>query len=461
MGKRFDYEYMVIGGGVAGITAATQLAEAGRKVAIVEQGKLGGAHVYHRDVPQRALFTFSHLYADAVSGSRFGISSTSLRYNYPTVQHWKDRAISRCATAKKNLEDLGVTIIKGKAHFVGNYDVTIGGKNEQVSANKFLIATGAELDPNKISGVDNVSYYTPATILDLERPPKAVLIIGGGASGCEVAQYLAELGAKVVIVESSARLLQKEEPEVGKLMEEYLSKRLGIKVFTHTRATALEKDKISPRVVFMRGGQERTVRVETIVLATGSKPSLDFGLQNAGVSFDKNGIIVDKTLQSSARNIFVAGDALGGDSSTERAIYSAEIAVMNMLGHNKTFVNYDGFMRVTDTNPQVASVGITEEIAIKEKKKYKKAVVPLSAADVSTTEDFRIGFIKILADLQDKIIGATLVAPHAADTMQELALAIRHGLPLVQVASTPHPANEWSNLIKIAARKILLSASKK
>ena len=457
MGKRFDYEYMVIGGGVAGITAAKQLTEAGRKVAIVEEKKWGGETINYRDVPQNALFTFSHLYSDAVAGSRFGISSTSLRYNYPTVTHWKEHAISKAATTKKELEELGITCIRGRAHFVGTNDVAIGGQEKQLSANKFIVATGTTLDTNSISGVEEVPFYTPATILDVERPPKTALVVGGGASGCEVAQYLAELGTKVVMVEYASRLLPKEDEEIGKVLEEYLEKRHSIKVFTHTRVFALEKDKISSRVVFMRGGQEKTVRVETIVLATGSKPALDCGLQNVGVSFDKNGIVVDRTLQTSARNVFAAGDILGGESSTERAIYTAEVAVINMLGKNKTFVNSDGFMRVTNTNPQIATVGMTEDELIKRAKKYRKVITPLSACLAASTSDFRVGFIKIMTDQQGKVLGATMVGPHAVDVLQELSLAIRHNLPLVQIASTPHVANGWSNLVKIAARNLLLA----
>lgn len=459
MGKRFDFEYIVIGGGPAGITAATQLAEAGRKVAIVEQNKLGGSDVCYRNVPQKALNTFSHLYTQAVAGTRFGISSTSLRYNYPAVLHYKDRVIDRAAkvNSKKTLEEIGITVLKGMAHFVGPYDIVIGGQDKQVSAGKFLIATGSTLDTAGISGIDIVPFYTAESILSIPRVPKTALIVGGGASGCEVAQYLAELGTKVVLVEAADSILPNEENEVGRVMGEYLAKRYGIKFFTKTKVIALEKDKVSARVVFIRGGQERTVRVETIVLATGSKPAIDIGLKNAKVSFDKNGIIVDRTLQTSARNIFVAGDVLGGQSSTERAVYSAEVAVANMLGRNKKFANYTGFMRIVDTDPQIASIGKTETELMIKKRKYKRVFVPLSNITASTAADFRIGFLKVLADSQGKVLGATMVGPHAADVLQELSLAIRHDLPLVQIASTPHPANEWSAIVKLAARRLLLA----
>ena len=473
MGKRFDYEYIVIGAGAAGITAARQLVQAGHKVALIEKDKWGGAEANYRNVPQQAVSRVSNLYREAVAGKKFGIGSAGLRYSYSTLMRWREYVISKAAPTRKDLESIGIDCIQGRADFVGNYDVKItGGKierkikkpaadnaeqddNNVISASKFIIATGTEMATQGISGLDKVSYYTPATILAAPQPPRTALIVGGGSSGCEVAQYLAELGTRVVLIECSGRLLPKEDEEVGLALKQYFEKQLGIKVFTNTRAVALEKDNISPRVVFMRGGQERTVKVNDVVLAVGSRPALNLGLKNVGVSYDKNGIVVDRTLQTSARNVFAAGDILGGESSTERSIYTAEVAVMNLLGRSKTFATFDGFIRTTNTDPQIASVGLSEDDLTKGAKRYKKAVVPLSATMASTTSGNKFGFIKMMADNQGNLLGATMFGPHATDVLQELALAIRHKLPLVQVASTPHPAEGWSNLVKIAARKLM------
>ena len=453
MSKRFDYEYMIIGGGTAGIVAATQLAGAGRKIALVEQGKWGGTGV-SRDLPEKALQNLGHLYARTIEASRDGLSSANLRYNYPTILHHREKVAAKASVTKKELEEKGIVCIKGRAHFVGSYDVAIEGQG-QVSASKFLIASGATLASNGISGLDSVEYLTVESAMKIEKPPKAVLIVGGGPSGCETAQYYAELGAKVVIVEAADRLLPAFDEEVGQVFEQYLSRRLGVKVFTQTKVVALEKDSVSKRVVFVRGGQEKTVRVESVVLATGSSANTDIGLKNAGVSYDKNGIIVDKTLQTTARNIWAAGDVLGGDSSTERAEYTAEIAVINMLGRGKTFANYNGFMRVVNAYPQIASIGMTETELKKKNRKYLKALVPLSATNAALVNDYKIGFIKLMADVQGKLLGAAMIGPDAASAMQELALALRHDIPLIQVAGTPHPNASWNNLIKIAARKVL------
>ena len=457
MGKRFNYEYVVIGGGLAGITAAIQLAEAGRKVAIIEKDHLGGISLYYRDVPSSTLFFLSHFYSRTINASKLGFSSANLKYDYATFLNRREKVISQINATKKELEDRKIAVIKGRAHFVGTNDIVVDSYkgNLEISASKFIIATGTELDTGTIGGLDEVPYLTPASALTISHPPKAVLIVGGGATGCEIAQYYAELGAKVVIVELSDRILPHEDEDISKVISQYLEKRCGVKIFTNTKVVALEKDKIATRAVFLKNGEEKTVRVGSVVLATGQKPFVDIGLKNAGVSYDKKGIIVDRTLQTSARHIFAIGGAIDSKRSSEKSAYTGEVAVMNMLDRNKTFVNYDGFMRCIDTDPSIAVVGLTEDDLMKRNRKYRKALVPLSATTAAIIRNYKFGFLKLLADSQGKILGAAMVGPNASEVLQEVALAMRHGLPLIQVASTPHRTNDWNNIVKIAARKLL------
>ena len=164
--------------------------------------------------------------------------------------------------------------------------------------------------------------------------------------------------------------------------------------------------------------------------------------------------MVDRTLQTSARHIWAAGDILGGDSSTEKAAYEGALAAANLLNRSRNSVNHTGFVRVTDTFPQIATVGVTEDDCLKRDHKFKKVVVSLSTVMVSNIEDFKGGFVKLLADRQGKILGATVMAPNADLIIQEIALAMRHDLTVVEIASTPHVASSWSDIIKVAARKL-------
>jgi len=294
---------------------------------------------------------------------------------------------------------------------------------------------------------------TPDSTLDLIRPPKTIFIVGAGSTGCELAQYFAQLGTKVLIAEVAGRLLPQEDEEVGQVMDDVFNK-LGIKVLTQSRVVALEKDSVSKKVIFMRGGQEKYVRVDDIMLCTGSTPATDLGLENAGVVYGNKGIKISKNMQTSMKHIFAAGDCVGGSSSTEKAVLEAATAISNIVHRAKLITEYAGLSRVTRTYPEVASVGATEDDCIRHDRKIRKVVVPLSVVQASNTSDFRDGFIKILTDRNRKIIGATIVAPSAGILVQELAFAIRLGLSVVDIADTPHAASDWGELVRIAARRL-------
>ena len=472
MGKNFEYDTIVIGGGTAGITAARNLAKAKKKVAIVEARKLGGSNLNFRDIPYAAALNFAHVYAEAMAGVRFGITSTNLRYNYPTARRMQAKAANKVGVnvSKKALEDEGITYISGLAHFVSPNEISVrkrlpatptaeeakaGTNGQTLTAGKFIIATGSVPKASEITGISSVKHYVPETALLMENLPKNMMVIGGGPSGVEVAEYFAGLGVKVAIIELSERLLPREDEEVGQIMSAYLEKKLGVRILTKTRAVAAENDVACPRVTLSRGGQEKAVKAECIVVATGSKPNTDLGLENAGVSFDAKGVFVEKTMQTTAKHIYAAGDVVGGDSATELANYEAGIASANIINKTRTMINYEGFIRAVNTNPQVATVGMNEDDLIKRDIKYNKAMLPLSAVSASATSDFTLGFIKMLSDSQGRILGATMMAPNAVTNLQEVALCVRHGLSVIEIASTPHPNGEWSELVRLAAKKLI------
>ena len=447
-----DFDLIVIGSGAAGGAGALMAAGAGKKVALIEADKWGGSALNYSGVPMDALFHTAHLFTEAVEAAKFGISSSNLRYNYPTINNWKNVAMRRAgANNKKAFDDAGITTIRGRAHFISPHEVGVG--NQQYGARKFLIATGAQPLDTGIKGLDNVNFMTPDSILDLIRPPRTVFVVGAGSTGCEVAQYLAELGTKVLIAEVSGRLLPSEDEEVGQVIDSVFNQ-LGIKVLTQSRVVALEKDSVSKKVIFMRGGQEKSVRIDDVILCTGSTPSTDLGLENAGVTYGNKGIKVSKGMQTSMKHIFAAGDCVGGGSSTEKALLEVTVAVSNIVSRAKAVAEHSGLSRLTRTYPAVASVGATEDDCMRRDSKIRKVVVPLATVQASNTTDFRDGFVKILTDRSRKIIGASVVAPHAGILIQELAMAIRLNLPVADIADTPHVASDWGEAVRIAARRL-------
>ena len=454
MTRNFDFDLIVIGSGAAGSAAAFLAAEAGLNVALVENKKWGGSALNSLDLPFRAAASFSHLYAEALRGSKFGLSSSNLRYNYPTLLNWQTLSKKRSnAGSKKAFEASGITCLKGLAHFLSPYELSVS--SVCVSAPKFIIATGSEENFGGVVGCETTEFLTPETALKLQRPPKTLLIAGAGSTGCELAEYFATLGTKVCLLELSDRILPREDEEVGQVFSKYLAETFDIKILTETRLTSIAPGESGTKATYLRGGREKSLQFDHVLLATGSSPALDLGLENAGIKFSQTGIIVDRYLQTSAKHIWAAGDCIGGElSSSERASYEGALAASNSISRQKNLVSYAGFIRCTHTTPGIASVGLTESQCKKSHQKYQKTFVPLSLISASNTANFRVGFLKLLVDQQKKIIGATLMCPNAELIIEELALAVRHRLSAIEIASTPHVSSSFSELVRLAAKTL-------
>ncbi len=451
--SKFDYDLAIIGSGDAGGKAALIAAESGQRVVLIEANKWGGSSLNTTNVPFGALFHASQVYKKAIEGSKFGISSNNLRYNYPTINNWKNVAMRRArANNKSEFEDSGITCIKGRARFISKKELAVG--EEIIRAKKYLIATGASILDTGIKIPENVDYWLPEDVLNMLRPPKSIFIIGAGSTGCELAQYFATLGTEVIIADIAGRLLPREDEEVGQVMDDVFNKD-KIKVLTQSRVIALEKDGQTKKVIFLRGGQEKSVRVDEVLMCTGSAPNVDIGLENAGVKFNRSGISVNITMQTSQKHIYAAGDVVGGHSSTEKAELEARVAMMHILGKSKAIADYRGIVRVTDTYPEVAQIGETEDDCLRADKKIKKVVVPLDAITKANISDTHNGFIKlIVAKKNDKLLGGTIVAPNAGILAQELAFALCYDLTTDNIAMVPHVANDWNALIREACERI-------
>lgn len=450
----FDYDLIVIGSGAGGSAAATIAARSGKKVAIIEADTFGGDSPNWSDVPTKALLHAAQLYDEARHGARFGLRSNTLGYNYPSLRAWKDLAVKRTGAGgnRRYYENEGISTFNGTAHFLSPHEITVNRRH--LSAGHFLIATGSHWVAPNIQGLKDLTYLTPRTILEAMRPPKSLFVIGGGTIGVEIAQLMSIFGTKVYIAEIASRLLPKEDEEVGLLIERILKEQKGVTSLTQTRTLAVVKDGMGKRVTYTRGGVEKSVRVDDVLIATGRVPSVDLGLENASVAYTPKGIEVDDYLQTSARHIFAAGDVLGHDSHTHTAILESRVAANNLLHKSKITPDYTATPRLTFTHPGIASVGLSEDDCLKRDLAINKAIAPLNIIARSNTSDFRDGFVKIITDKKGVILGATVVAPHASEIIHELALAVKMQITATDLGSTPHAFLSWSEAVRVAAAKL-------
>lgn len=450
----FDYDLIVIGSGASGSAAATIAAREGKRVAIIESDTFGGDSPNWGDIPTKALLHAANLFDEARHGARFGLRSSTLGYNYPSLRSWKELAVKRTGAGgnRNYYENQGISTFIGSAHFLSPNEISVNRRH--LSATNFLVATGSTWTVPDIHGINTIKYLTPRTILETIRPPKSLLIIGGGDSGIEIAQMMAIFGTKVYIAEKASRLLPHHDSEVGELMERLLTEEKGATCLTHSRVISVEKDGLMKRVIISRAGTEKTIRVDEVLIAAGRTPTVDMGLENAGVKFSAKGIDVNEYLQTNVKHIFAAGGIIGQKSHTHTALMESHVVANNILHRTKISPDYTATPEVIFTNPGIASVGLSEDDCLKRDLAINKAIAPLNIIARSNTSDFRDGFVKIITDKKGVILGATVVAPHAAEIIHELVIAVRHKLTAHDLAITPHAFLSWSEAVRVAAGKL-------
>jgi len=451
----FDYDLIVIGSGAGGSAAATIAARAGKRVAIVEEAVFGGESPNWSDIPTKALLHVARIFDEARHASRFGLRTATLGYNYPSIRNWKDLVVKRTGAAnnRRFYENNAISAFNGKAHFLTPHEITVNRRH--LSAAHFLIATGSSWVAPKIQGLDEIDYFTPRTILETLRPPKTLFVIGGGQYGVEIAQLMASFGTKVYIAEQASRLLPHQDPEVGELIERVLTEQKGATILTHSRVLSVVKEGLGKKVLITRGGVEKHIKVDEILVATGRMPNVDFGLENASIAYTPKGIEVNEQLQTSVKHIFAAGDVLGRESHTHSALLESRVAAHNMFERTKVPIDYTATPSVIFTTPEVAQVGLTEDDCRRRDLAVNKAVAPLSIIARSNTTDFRDGFVKLITDKKGVVLGGTIVAPHAAELIHEIGLAVKYNLTTAQLADTPHAFLSWSEAIRVAAQKLV------
>lgn len=455
--QTYDYDLIVIGSGAGGSVAADVVAAAGKRVAVVESGLMGGQCPNWGCIPTKAMLEAARVLNTARSAETYGIRVASAGFNYPSVQAWKDLAVKRTGadTTARYYQAKGIGVFEGRAHFISPHEITVNRRH--LSAEHFLIATGSQWAPLEIPVSGRVTLLNPQTALELSRPPKSIFIIGGGPTGTEFAELFASFGTKVYIADEAPRLLHREDQEVSQLVEAVFTKRRGIHVLTKTKITSITLDGASPRITFLRGGEQHSLKIDHVLVAAGKQPTVDIGLENAGVEYTPRGIDVDEHLQTSARNIFAAGDVLGRSMYTHVGVYESQAAANNILHpRRKVAPDYRAIPRVTFLTPEVASVGMSEEDCLRRDLAIKTSVVPINAIARANVSGLMDGFAKVITDRKGVLLGASVVAENSGEVIHELTLAVQYGLTAHQVATTMHAFPTWSEAVRVACAKIKL-----
>lgn len=461
------FDLVIIGGGGAAFAAATKAADLGKRALMVNSGlPLGGTCVNVGCMPSKHLLTVGdEFYYPQHPRFRALAVGDSAAFDFRTAIQEKDAVV---ATARERsylnvLEAMEtVTPVEGSGRFSGPRQIEVNG--ETYEAEKLLIATGSSTKPLPISGLDAAGWLNNATAMQLDHLPQSMVVIGAGPLGLEFAQMFAHFGTRVTVVEATDQILPRHEHEVAEELQRCLEAE-GIEFRVGVTIDRVERHD-GHKVVFVRAGQGarrrrsltttvEEVAAEEVLLAAGIKANTeDLDLERAGVKVGANGFIqVDQHYRTDNPDVFAAGDCVGKMPLETVAAKEGALAAENALTGSARTLNYDHVPHAVFTNPQVASVGVTEAEEMRRLGTCSCRTISMDAVPKALTINEDRGLFKMVVHTQtSQVLGVHIVAPHAADLIHEAALAVKFGLTVNDIIDTIHVFPTLSEGIKRVAQ---------
>lgn len=435
------YNLVVIGAGTAGLVTAVGAASLGARVALIERHAMGGDCLNVGCVPSKALLAAARAAAHARKAGALGVRTGDVEVDFPEVMARlrRLRADISANDSAERFSKLGVDVFFGDAQFIDGNSISVG---EQVLRfGRAAIATGARAIMLPIPGLAEAGVLTNETLFTLTELPKRFAVIGAGPIGCEMAQAFRRFGSEVTLFESTGGILPRDDREAAAVVERSLEKD-GVKIRCSVHIERLERFGETKRIHVKTEGRAEAMDFEEVLVGVGRAPNVEgLGLENVGVDFDtRTGIKVDETLRTTHPRIFAVGDVCIPYKFTHTADFTARIVIQNAL--------FAGRKRHTDlvvpwctyTDPELAHTGLSEQEAEKRGLKVKTFTQEFRDVDRAILEDEMEGFVRVITNAKNgKILGATIVGPHAGDLISELTLAIKADISLGSLASVIHP----------------------
>lgn len=449
-----QYDLAIVGSGSAAFATAIAATRAGAAIVMIEQGLIGGTCVNVGCVPSKALLAAAEARHVALAGQFPGINTEALGVDMPALIAGKESLVSMLRHEKyENLAGLyGFDILHGHGRFSADDTLTVDGVT--VAAGHYVIATGAAPWAPPIPGLDKANYLTSTTAMELDHIPESLIVIGGNAVGLEQGQLFARLGAKVTIVEALSRIAPFEEPEVSEALTRIFEDE-GIAVVAGVTVTKVLQENGTIAVEIGTPHGSRSLRAEALLVATGRRPNTEgLGLDVVGVRVGSRGeVIIDEELRTTNPRIFAAGDVTGHPQFVYVAGVHGGIVADNALSGANRRVDYRTLPRVTFTSPQIASVGMTDEEAVRSGIPCECRVLPLVNVPRAIVNRDTRGVAKIVAEQSTgRVLGIHLLADGAADAILAGVYALEANFTVEQLATMWTPYLTMAEAIKLAAQ---------
>ncbi|HZI92418.1 MAG TPA: NAD(P)/FAD-dependent oxidoreductase [Thermoleophilaceae bacterium] len=442
------YDAVVIGAGPGGSGAAGRLADAGCKVAMVEDELVGGECPFWACIPSKALLRP----VEAVGSSRHVAGVEARVASVEDVLDYRDYMNSGLDdTGKaKAFADRGVDVVRGRGRLDGPDQVAVG--DRVLEAERVILATGTTSRVPDLDGLDAAGYWTNREATSMSEVPESAVVLGGGPVGIELAQAMSRLGSSVTLVHSAERLLAREEPAVGDMLAPLLSEE-GIELRLGARASSVSPGEDGRSIVHLDTGEE--VQGHRILVAVGREPrTSDLGLDTVGIEPGKRGIEVDERCRA-AEGVYAIGDVTGVAPFTHVASYQARIVCADILGSPRP-ADYKAVPRVVFCDPEVACVGLTESQAREKGIDAMTADSDLSATDRTETygRDLTGGFGVIADSRREVLVGAWAVGPLAGEWIHQAVLAVKAEVPLGVLRDSMSQFPTFSEILRATVEKL-------
>jgi pyruvate/2-oxoglutarate dehydrogenase complex dihydrolipoamide dehydrogenase (E3) component len=459
---KYDYDLAILGGGSAGYAAARTAAAAGLRTVIIEGGaEVGGLCILRGCMPSKALLYAAEVRHLARHGATWGLKPDRAGFDFNKVMARKAAMIEDFASyRRKQLAGGKFKFIRANARFLDAHTLNLKpltpsrspfegepvadrpgeGKARQLTARYFVVATGSVISPPPLPALEEVGYLTSDHALSLKKLPRSLIVLGGGAIACELAQFFARFDVSVTQIQRSAHILKEFDDDAGAVVETVF-RREGINLFTGTKLLNVRRNGKRKVVEFEQNGKRLRVEADKILFALGRTPNTaGLGLENAGVKTENGRIITNAQMRTSAPHIYSAGDCTGPHEIVHIAIQQAEVAAHNLANPRRPRkVDYRLLTNVVFTDPQLATVGLTEKEAAARKIPYLAASYPFNDHGKSLIMEALDGFVKLLANPRTgEILGGCCVGPVGGELIHEINVAMAKRMTVKELAATPH-----------------------
>jgi pyruvate/2-oxoglutarate dehydrogenase complex dihydrolipoamide dehydrogenase (E3) component len=455
----------VIGAGSAGLSVAAIAASFGVPVVLIERARMGGECLNTGCVPSKALIAAGERRHAAEAAAAFG-ALPPLLLPSADFSHVRDHIRSVIAAialndSQERYTAMGVMVLRDSARFTDAQTVEAGSRT--IRARRFVIATGSQPAVPRIPGLEAVPYLTNETVFDVAERPARLAVIGGGPVGVEIAQAYHRLGTPVIIVEAEPRLLPRDDPELAGVVERTLMREgIGLRLGAAIERAEMRDGNVA--LVLSRDGREESLEGSHLLVATGRRPVVDdLGLEAAGILHDRTGITVDRGLRTTNRRVYAIGDVAGGPAAafrfTHAASHQAGLVIRNALFRLPVRVDDAPMPRVTYTDPELASVGLSEEEVRAKRRSFRILRWTFAENDRAQAERETAGLVKAIVTPRGRVLGCGIAGARAGELITPWTLAIAKGLKVQDLAALVVPYPTFSEVTKRAAVEFIRPAA--